>query len=640
LTLELLSERYSPVGGVSATGVLNNLGQPSMHRYELLVREALQNCWDAKRRDTRTVDVQIAHYELTDPQLDALRDDVLGGELPPDLPAADILAKSGVGILYFADFGTRGLGGPVRADEVVDETDADFADLIFNVGQPPDTDHGGGSYGFGKGAFYRRSEARVVVFHTLCTYEGRLEERLIAVGLGDVRPGAIDGARLTGRHWWGRVGDRVVSPATGDAATALAHALGLPPRRGASDLGTTVAVVAPDLEGSETSPGDLMAFLGECVAWNFWPKLIPDGDLPAGMTVRITHMGGEVAIPDPRSHPQLSGFVQAMEVLRAGSAAGDPLAHLFPIALQRPAIDIGRLVLRYSSSAAAATGDLADLSTQGARTMSRGLHHVALMRQAELIVRYQLGAAPPVAELGYTGVFRCERGVDSVFRTSEPPTHDDWRRDSAPDSRSNGILRRAFDHTRDNCKAFVAAQTPTPAVRHDGVPLGAASSALMALMPSLVGTGAARPAVARRGVATPRGKPSGTGSSADAPGSGTGPKRSRDGPVRFRLGAPSLEEDARGRVTRRVPIEVDAEVAALLSGQVRVCAGDGKLEEDPPPGWTPPPIEWHLPDGTKTIGPDCSVAASTTTLRVVAVVESADELMMVLDINIHPVSAA
>jgi hypothetical protein len=73
---------------------------------------------------------------------------------------------------------------------------------------------------------------------------------------------------------------------------------------------------------------------------------------------------------------------------------------------------------------------------------------------------------------------------------------------------------------------------------------------------------------------------------------------------------------------------------------VRVCAGDGKLEEDPPPGWTPPPIEWHLPDGTKTIGPDCSVAASTTTLRVVAVVESADELMMVLDINIHPVSAA
>ena len=44
----------------------------------------------------------------------------------------------------------------------------DFIDLVLNVGQPPDKELGGGSFGYGKAAFYLASRARTVVIDSLC----------------------------------------------------------------------------------------------------------------------------------------------------------------------------------------------------------------------------------------------------------------------------------------------------------------------------------------------------------------------------------------------------------------------------------------------------------------------------------------
>src|SRR4051794_13449127 len=181
-TMERYSEIYSPTGGLAAEGVINQLGRPDIESLEVLVREAVQNCWDAKRSTVGGVRVEIGRNVLDEAGADACRRRLLV-DPPPGLPLAGELV-SGMDILYFADFGTEGLGGPTRADQP--GVRRDFVDFVRNIGQPPDKDLGGGSFGYGKAAFYVASRARTIMIDTLCCdAEGRLVRRFIGCGLGE-----------------------------------------------------------------------------------------------------------------------------------------------------------------------------------------------------------------------------------------------------------------------------------------------------------------------------------------------------------------------------------------------------------------------------------------------------------------------
>lgn len=51
------------------------------------------------------------------------------------------------------------------------------------------------------------------------------------------------------------------------------------------------------------------------------------------------------------------------------------------------------------------------------------MHHVALMRPAELVVRYLEGRPAPDEDREWAGVFRCsdEPDIETAFANSEPP---------------------------------------------------------------------------------------------------------------------------------------------------------------------------------------------------------------------------
>src|SRR4051794_39225643 len=108
--MERYSEPYSATGGLAAEGVINQLGRPDIEPLEVLVREAIQNCWDAKRADVGGIRVEIGRRVLDDDALHACRTQLLVSP-PPGLPLVDVL-ESGLSVLYFAAFGTDGLGGP------------------------------------------------------------------------------------------------------------------------------------------------------------------------------------------------------------------------------------------------------------------------------------------------------------------------------------------------------------------------------------------------------------------------------------------------------------------------------------------------------------------------------------------------
>ena len=145
---------------------------------ELLVRETVQNSWDARLPDeerTGPVDYLLHGRTLSDDQCELLRrllpvEDRMGFA-SHDLmehPRATLSAGS-VDVLLVGDRGTLGLCGPTRGSEPrgTDARGHRFVDFIRNSGRLPDTVGGGdgGSYGLGKSVLWDSSRCGTVLVH-------------------------------------------------------------------------------------------------------------------------------------------------------------------------------------------------------------------------------------------------------------------------------------------------------------------------------------------------------------------------------------------------------------------------------------------------------------------------------------------
>jgi hypothetical protein len=90
--LHLFSEPFGPLGNVAGEGVLNPLGRPPMDPLTVMVRESVQNTWDARARTEGGVRYQLALWTVQERALDVLRHSVFGElpdiETPEDLPLA------------------------------------------------------------------------------------------------------------------------------------------------------------------------------------------------------------------------------------------------------------------------------------------------------------------------------------------------------------------------------------------------------------------------------------------------------------------------------------------------------------------------------------------------------------------------
>ena len=186
----------------------------------MLVREAVQNCWDAKRRDERGITRRDRH-------------DGAGPRRPRcsdrDAACSSIRrpgsrSPTSCGPAWRSC--TSRTSGPtvsaVRLGRPRQPGQRDFVDFVRNIGQPPDKELGGGSFGYGKAAFYIASRARTILVDTLCE---------TPTGASSGGSSAAHSARTsrrrapyTGRHWWGRVVDGVPSRLLDDEAAAAARA--------------------------------------------------------------------------------------------------------------------------------------------------------------------------------------------------------------------------------------------------------------------------------------------------------------------------------------------------------------------------------------------------------------------------------
>lgn len=436
--IRLHSEPFSRDGNIAADGAARLLGQPALSPLELVIRETIQNSWDAslQTEGTPSYSIRIRHLETS--QMDAMRS--FFQHLPPetaDEPIAGLLrrflASSGL-VMEICDACTQGLDGPTSASRALQEGEsANFVNFIRNIGSARDLAQGGGTYGFGKSSLFRISRCQTIIVHSVIADAAGLEHRLIGKALGAAFD--HDGRRFTGRHWWGALSEEdggSVDPVLRSQAAEFAEALGFQERTTHEQRGTSLMILDPDLEEFDpsgefaTSPpteirNHLCARLQDTILWHCWPKFTRRGDGSIPMECQLSILGNNFPLPDPTTIMPLWLMTEALASARAKE---DPVHCL------KPKMLVGFFGQRGASLELAADDRFRRHLGDTALIPER-LHHVALLRPAELVVRYLEGAINETEQRQWAGVFITDIGknaeVEKAFAMSEPPAHDDWQ---------------------------------------------------------------------------------------------------------------------------------------------------------------------------------------------------------------------
>lgn len=440
--MKWIPEPKPPSGGLAAEGFYKLLGRPRLDPLTVLVRETAQNSWDARLRNRLPVQFSLQGWHLTPSERLALGREVFVDA--PKAPGTDLAAElSSPGLigLYIADRNTKGLGGPLKADNADPDDVYDWVDFVLNVGEANTHTHSGGTYGFGKTISYVVSSANAVVVHSRTIYQGRPHTRLMACAIG--AKFSQGGKLFTGRHWWGEDGGEAPIPVTGREADRIATLIGMPEFEG-DDTGTNLLVIAPDLGGR--TPEQAMSFIAESVTWHLWPKLMRRRGGQA-MEIDVSWNGDSLPIPKPEDRPPLHGFAQAFRAILDGDIKDNatPGLRIDDIRCHRPKADVGVLAtvpLIHRDRVPVDDGSNADDSDapRPAAAITGVCHHVALLRTPELVVDYFEGPPPPEGGTEWAGVFRASDEHDGHFAAAEPPTHDSWNPDLLPKSAGRTIV--------------------------------------------------------------------------------------------------------------------------------------------------------------------------------------------------------
>ncbi len=590
MPLQIESEVFPPSGGTAAVGVLNQLGRPSSDRMMLLIREAVQNSWDARVPGGGPVAFHADGYILPADARRRLLDEVFA-EDAPQLTPRDALGKTDqIQVLALSDFGTVGLGGPTRGDVAAAVgAPTHFVDFLRNLGLPPDRAHSGGTYGFGKAAYYLASAIQTICVYSRYAQNGVTSSRFIAAGLGAQFESAHPlPKKCTGRHWWGQVSDGVAEPVTGEEADDLNRLLG-GPERSDDQTGTTVFILLPRFE--PLKPELAMERIGHVLLHYFWPKLIDGAGGRASMVFSTSWQGDDIPFPKLEHAPGLALMVRAFQSAVSGSAE-PTLGRVDDIRIHKPKRLLGRLGFIKAFASATLVGQPGIESIDDGESVPtpqlRGpIHHVALMRAPNFVVKYLETAALSYDGMDYAGVFVADADVDVAFASAEPPTHDDWVYNLLTESNERSFVKTAITRIKEAAKTF-AAPVEQGAPPHVSASLTEFSRLLGALIPAVEPPGS-------------RGKPGG------APDVGR-PSRGGQGAGGRLGGDPLLEVEIRGEAplvlyqgARATNVAFELKGALGTKAQVKleakIITPDG-FEGEPPQGVSRPRVlSWLSDDG-------------------------------------------
>lgn len=434
-------------GDLDNSGSDRLLGTPKLSTVATLVRETVQNSWDARLEDGQPAFRMILR-EGTPEMCSAL--DILLRDDVPQSPLARSLSDPHFHVLEILDRGTSGLDGPV---DMSDGYPSNFQDLLLKVGVPrTDNTGGGGTFGFGKTAAYAYSRIGTIVYWSRCVnQDGELEHRFIVSAFRESYKYA--GVQYTGRHWWGSSdSDGSVAPIVGDEAQRLGELLfewNFP----GDETGTSMLILDPPLLESveesqeEDTPSlsevdDYDAILKEwtdqvrhSIRLNLWPKLV---DIPLinqpPMDISLVVHGEQVPLEDdpPGAMQYWAQALNAVRLAQSGQSldSANRFVSVHEVTHQGTLDGVKRnrtlghlaIVERIPDLETPVTSDDLDPITR------QELGRVVRMRSgAELVVNsLDYIQALPVEGMDWLAVYKPTPEFDEIYAGAEPPAHDDW----------------------------------------------------------------------------------------------------------------------------------------------------------------------------------------------------------------------
>jgi hypothetical protein len=481
--MKQLSEKVT-MGGLTGQGFRNLLGRPQLAPLPLLLREAVQNSWDARqRRSVRSIRFVVRVRDLK-PEQDAAFRKMFDQRDSTEPAASNQLAKelnrgTPIRVLELADFGTVGLTGPTRPDLPSGDVDSRFVNFFFDFGRSHETSGDGGTYGFGRSSLYTASCASMIVADSVVKGDDGPEHRVMACRIGrsfEVRSG-WDRGRYSGRHFWGRIASSIIQPLTGKHADQAVERLGMPPRPASTHTGTTILIPWP-IEAFDD--GELIA---STLLHHLWPKMVSAEGRPA-IVFEVRVDGKKFQVPDPASTEEYRAFVKALELSRTRREGPGS----FVITTKKPIYTTGCLGLHQVVTSAQTPSAPPQLSSQDEDDLEDvvndapegALNQIALMRPSELVVRYLPVTGTENIGRSWAGVFVCDDSdfVRTAFARAEPPAHDDWVADRLEHRHEKYIVRNTVKTLLPDAvrRALGVAVIPPGPDEHQGPSLGAASA--------------------------------------------------------------------------------------------------------------------------------------------------------------------
>ncbi|MGC3023392.1 hypothetical protein [Brevibacterium sp. FAM 24630] len=489
MTLSSLKRYSKPRGaGDQTSGGRGKLlrATSALSRLELLVRETLQNSWDARDEEWTPA------YGVRVYRMDQAVRQILRGHVFTDLPdsladLSDCLHAPDVHAIEIFDRGTVGLNGPFRASEVArDGEENNFNSFVFDIGTTKATGQSGGTFGFGKTASFEISNAHSVVYWSRCrTQDGDVEHRLIACSLHN--PYEEGNARFTGAHWWGDPDDDDIVPIRGEEAATLGEQIFRThfgdTDDGDPETGTSILILDPVITiGVEDGLAErvpvrtdeqsevLLQQISDALAHSAWPKVVPSGEEVQPMIVQLYENWTERPVVDAIL-AQYGHFASGLNSVRneqgqleEGYSTALPLgtvrSQCLPIVLRPRGAMVSLRSELFGGRQDDTVGHLfliesAETSTEVDRGAPKDV--LCTMRsEAELVVNYDPVLEAEGGLLQWHGVFKPTPECDRHFAASEPPTHDRWTPDAAESEASRYVVRRTLEQIRTKTKKFLS----------------------------------------------------------------------------------------------------------------------------------------------------------------------------------------
>ena len=313
MNVQLFESVYKPrAGGTTTKAVTRTIASSGLSQLEVLLREAVQNSYDARLNNNKPLRIKFNCYKFSKDNTD-----FISNLFKESGKIGAKLCKSILTIHYnfeIVDRNTTGLTGFNGFQEKESDVEEKFHHFVYMTGNDDIKDKGsGGSYGFGKAALYKYSDFRTIVVYSRIYLKSsnQFQSRFIICRIDDRLP------EKESRCWWGAEGKYLdgttyAKPINGKEADFLAGKFGMTPFT-ENETGTDILILKPLVkEGFDSFARTFEEEMPVLICHWFWPKIITQNFLKK-IDFSLTLNDDDISenIPDPTEIYPYSTFTRA-----------------------------------------------------------------------------------------------------------------------------------------------------------------------------------------------------------------------------------------------------------------------------------------------------------------------------------------